>query len=101
VAAGDLRARASSAMHHLHRALRSAASPSALSSLLTLRALDALDADEAAQLDAVIGDQPRARCLYEEYCDLVGELCSAVPHVAPPSHVFARLALSIDDSAAN
>src|SRR5581483_6857128 len=60
VPAGDLRARASSAMHHLHRALRRAASPSALSGLLTLRALDALDADEAARLAAIIGRQPSA-----------------------------------------
>ena len=98
VVACDLRTRASAAMHRLHRALRT---PASASSALVLRALDALDADDAARIDAVIRRQPSARRLYEEYCDLVGELCSAVPHVAPPSHVFARLALSIGDDAAN
>jgi hypothetical protein len=105
LAAEDLRERVHAAMHALHRALHRAlllaTPPTAMSSALTLRALDALDANEAAQIDAVIAHQPSARRLYEEYCDLVGELCSVVPHVAPAPHVRARLALAIDDDAAN
>lgn len=99
ITARDLRNRASAAIHDLHRALRNA--PSTPSSLLALRALDALDDDEAASIDAVVAHHPTARRLYEEYCDLVGELCSLAPHVAPASHVHARLALALDDTAAN
>lgn len=99
IAVGDLRARVGAAMHGLHRALRNATHERC--DVLALRALDALDADEAAQIDATLVDHPAARRRYEEYCDLVGELCSVVPHVAPAAHVRARLVLAIDDDAAN
>jgi len=105
VAATAVRERAGTAMLLLHRALcmaPCASEPAArVATMLVLRALDALDADEAAWIDAMLVHQPALHRAYEEYCDLVGDLCSVAPHVAPTPSVLARLLLTVDDSAAN
>jgi len=72
-----------------------------LSTMLVLRALDVLDPDEAELVDVMLTHQPVLQRSYDEYCDLVGELCMTVRRIAPSPSVWARLCASIDDSAVN
>jgi hypothetical protein len=98
----DLRDRAGAAMLAVHRSLspHATSTDGALAGLLALHALAALAPDDAALIDALLDQQPGLQRHYQEYCDLAGELCRIVLHVAPSPDVLARL-MAIDDRAMN
>lgn len=99
----EVRRRAGAAMLELHAALNVSNGDrgGAVAAMLVLRALDVLDADEAELVDVMLAHQPVLQRSYDEYCDLVGELCMTVRRTAPSPSVLARLCAAIDDSAVN
>jgi hypothetical protein len=100
----DVRRRAGAAMLELHAMVtaRDVARGGAVAVMLVLRALDALDPDEAELVDVMLEHQPALQQSYAEYRDLVGELCTMVPQIAPPPCILARLCAEAgDDRAAN
>jgi hypothetical protein len=104
VAPSEIRWRVGAAMLELHAVQigDGETDHGAVAAMLALRALDALDPDEAALVDVVLEHQPAALCHYAACCELVGELSTMVPALAPPRGVFARLlCASGDDSAVN
>jgi len=101
----EVRRRAGAAMLELHAALNVSDGDrgGAVAAMLVLRALDTLDPDEAELVDVMLAHQPALQRSYDEYRDLVGELCMIVPvaRITPSPSVWARLCAAIDDSAAN
>ncbi|HEU4730428.1 MAG TPA: hypothetical protein VFT22_21165 [Kofleriaceae bacterium] len=67
---------------------------------LALHALDALDPDQAALVEVLLVQQPALQLAYDEYRELVGELCATAPRVAPPAGALERLRAAIGDDRA-
>jgi len=98
--ATEVRQRAGAALLELRAALAPGAPGGAVATMLVLRALDALDPDEDELVDLMLLHQPTLQRTYEDYLELVGELCLLAPRTAPSGDALARLRAALDDDGA-